>query len=757
MLNKDITKKLSAILAAAMIASCGMTSFADTDTTETTTQDEITTPTDPTTPVIPDTLEMNISANYTHNETDGTYTVVFTSLTELDELRDFNFTIGVTAEGATIKSATFSPALQEDNYSAVTTKATSVAFADGAKTTSVSGKVVLCTVTINSSVDPTSENVTLTGFTAVDKDGNTVTVTPALSVTNKPIIPELSDNAKAAYDMIVALPASDSLSFYTDSESKTLADISEISKNITETVKSYNALSSDEKDDIKETLTFYNKTLDGLETLNALALDMQTVADIMTVAQTFNSLTEENLLNYMFLSDVYTEAIAIDESKKPTFTNGSTLKTQYEQAETDISTQITAMKEAYDDFGTTAEGFEKKIKLIDSQLEIVQTLFSEKYYENYLDALITQTDNLKTELGSYSDGSVKDALLKEIESSKQKISIIKEGMNNLPEFEIANNRINRQYNYKVNVTRDKKVALEAEVKVKVYLEDDTDKEIDSKTAVFAEGETELEITIYAAAGIYPGNDNVIISVDYTIEKAEFSLGSKTVYCQNTSSSQRVPGIQSSSTSGSSSSSSGGTRFPSASDDEEDEDSRNDTEEFVLFNDIEKYDWAKEAIEGLYYAGIINGMEEGVFNPAGNVTREQFCKMVVQLFEVLENETESNFNDVDPNAWYAPYICSAIRAGYVQGQSYDYFGIGESIMRQDMATILYRAIGEQNSRAVLDFTDTDNIAPYAEDAISELVGLGVLSGYEDGSFKPRGTATRAEAAKVIWGIYNIINE
>ena len=79
------------------------------------------------------------------------------------------------------------------------------------------------------------------------------------------------------------------------------------------------------------------------------------------------------------------------------------------------------------------------------------------------------------------------------------------------------------------------------------------------------------------------------------------------------------------------------------------------------------------------------------------------------------------------------------------------------MRQDMATILYRAIGEQNSRAVLDFTDTDNIAPYAEDAISELVGIGVLSGYEDGSFKPRGTATRAEAAKVIWGIYNIIND
>ena len=160
---------------------------------------------------------------------------------------------------------------------------------------------------------------------------------------------------------------------------------------------------------------------------------------------------------------------------------------------------------------------------------------------------------------------------------------------------------------------------------------------------------------------------------------------------------------------------------------------------------------------MYEAGIINGMEEGIFNPAGQVTREQFCKMVVALFDIPAKASTTAFGDVKSDAWYAPYITAAVQAGYVQGQSNEYFGIGESIMRQDMAVILYRALGDQNSKVVLNFSDKENIASYAEDAISELVGLGILNGYEDGSFQPRGTATRAEAAKMIYGIYQYLND
>ena len=104
----------------------------------------------------------------------------------------------------------------------------------------------------------------------------------------------------------------------------------------------------------------------------------------------------------------------------------------------------------------------------------------------------------------------------------------------------------------------------------------------------------------------------------------------------------------------------------------------------------------------------------------------------------------------------PYVNAAVSAGFVQGQSDEYFGIGESIMRQDMATILYRAMGKTGDEIALEFSDADNIAAYATNAVAELCGLGIMNGYEDGSFKPRGSATRAEASKVVWEVYKVMN-
>ena len=87
----------------------------------------------------------------------------------------------------------------------------------------------------------------------------------------------------------------------------------------------------------------------------------------------------------------------------------------------------------------------------------------------------------------------------------------------------------------------------------------------------------------------------------------------------------------------------------------------------LFGDISNYGWAKDAIEGLYYAGIVNGMEENVLNPGRccMVTREQFCKMVVQLFGALNyDETSARFNDVKDGAWVcALYIFGGKRRIY----------------------------------------------------------------------------------------------
>ena len=80
-----------------------------------------------------------------------------------------------------------------------------------------------------------------------------------------------------------------------------------------------------------------------------------------------------------------------------------------------------------------------------------------------------------------------------------------------------------------------------------------------------------------------------------------------------------------------------------------------------------------------------------------------------------------------------------------------FGYGAGISRQDIAVILHRTIKDTTGTA--QFADNGEIADYAKDAVGALSGLKILNGFEDGSFKPNASCTRAQAAVII---YNYLN-
>lgn len=397
--------------------------------------------------------------------------------------------------------------------------------------------------------------------------------------------------------------------------------------------------------------------------------------------------------------------------------------------------------------------YEARTYACEDQIKVIQGLSKHKYYSDYLTDLKAQIKTLDKDITDNYDGRNKETLLDLLEKAAEDVELIEKGADDIPAMslkEIIYKRSNT-----ITFTRKRTLADSQEASITVVVTDSDGKEIDSSAKVFPNDSRSITMTLMATSN-YPANKKVTVTATYTLDGADFPIDSKEYKCVvvPSSSGGGIPNGGSGNGGSDSGSGSGGTVFPS--DDEPEPTKKPGDEADELFGDLDSYDWAKEAIEGLYYAGIINGMEEGVFNPAGDVTREQFSKMVVQLFGVATGNTRTAFLDVDADAWYAPYITAALQAGYIQGQSNEYFGIGESIMRQDMATILYRALGDNNSKAVLNFTDTDAIAPYAQDAVAELVGLKVINGYEDGSFKPRGTATRAEAAKMIWGVYQFLN-
>ena len=84
-----------------------------------------------------------------------------------------------------------------------------------------------------------------------------------------------------------------------------------------------------------------------------------------------------------------------------------------------------------------------------------------------------------------------------------------------------------------------------------------------------------------------------------------------------------------------------------------------------------------------------------------------------------------------------------------GVNNESFGVGANITRQDLCTMIYRAIdNEKFAYTALGFTDDESISDYARDAVATLKGLEIVNGYEDGTFNPKGLCTRAEAAKII---------
>ena len=180
-----------------------------------------------------------------------------------------------------------------------------------------------------------------------------------------------------------------------------------------------------------------------------------------------------------------------------------------------------------------------------------------------------------------------------------------------------------------------------------------------------------------------------------------------------------------------------------------------------FSDIGAYGWAEEAITDLSQRGIIAGKGNGLFDPSGTLTREETVKLLILAMELTTDGLgENNYSDCRVGEWYYPFVTAAKVNELVYGVSKQSFGVGEKVTRQDLAVMLSRAItklGIEYNGDTSEFADSANISDYAKTAVNTLSGLGIITGYTDGSFNPMGNATRAEAAVIFHRFLNIIEK
>lgn len=173
-------------------------------------------------------------------------------------------------------------------------------------------------------------------------------------------------------------------------------------------------------------------------------------------------------------------------------------------------------------------------------------------------------------------------------------------------------------------------------------------------------------------------------------------------------------------------------------------------EAAPYSDVSIDDWYFQPVTFCTGLGLMNGIGQGAFAPAGSINRAMFVTILYRLAG-SPDATPSGFSDVPAGSFYAKAVDWAAEQGIVNGTGETTFSPERSILRQDMACMIARYLlgidaeilrGDACEQA---FMDLDLVSDYARDAVEWMRRTGLFQGDEASNFRPLDTANRAEAA------------
>lgn len=184
-------------------------------------------------------------------------------------------------------------------------------------------------------------------------------------------------------------------------------------------------------------------------------------------------------------------------------------------------------------------------------------------------------------------------------------------------------------------------------------------------------------------------------------------------------------------------------------------------EFMLFSagfkDVLESSWQYAPAKYVYNKGIMTGNgidEEGnvIFAPDGKLTREQFAQVLYSAEGKPDIAYQEEFSDVQDGKWYTKAVLWAKEKGIVSGYGNGRFGVGDSITREQLASMLYKYAIEKGYETAKrsnfsKFTDAKEISDWAVKQLQWAVFYGIING-KGQKLDPKGSATRAECAAML---------
>lgn len=169
-----------------------------------------------------------------------------------------------------------------------------------------------------------------------------------------------------------------------------------------------------------------------------------------------------------------------------------------------------------------------------------------------------------------------------------------------------------------------------------------------------------------------------------------------------------------------------------------------------FSDVDE-SWAAEFICDLYDRDVVEGRTSYRFYPDASVTRAEFLKMTLLGLDYEPYAVSGvYYDDVSSHDWYYEYVTYATAQGFVDGYDDGSFKPNQSISRAEAIALVLRAADQEDytyHSSDIDYWDVDTSDWFAW-AVVVADQADIVNGYSNNSFKPEEAITRAEASKIV---------
>ncbi len=174
----------------------------------------------------------------------------------------------------------------------------------------------------------------------------------------------------------------------------------------------------------------------------------------------------------------------------------------------------------------------------------------------------------------------------------------------------------------------------------------------------------------------------------------------------------------------------------------------------VYRDVKDNDWYAAAVNYCFGKGIMTGVGDHRFAPQTELNRAMFAMILWNMEGKPTPKGSSYYTDVRDGSWFTEAVNWAHESGIVSGMGNGRFAPSGKLTREQLAAMMYRytvyrRIGVSARADLSDYADENKISDWAYESISWAVAKKLISGRTETTLAPKGTATRAETAQIIY--------